>query len=225
MTRACLLTCTLILTLALLTACEGPWPELVALDAPLPPAPALTPTPGNPAPPPVACARQPASGFAATWTTQAGVAARLACAIDEEQVVQTSIQHFEHGAMLELHPDSRNGWGNYVLFDDGTFARFNDAYASGGNPTLHPLTPPPGYYAPRLSFNIVWVEAQGGKIGQRLGWGTDAERAGPGRRQRFTHGAMFWVQPTDQVLVFYESTVAAEPEAHWQLFDTSSSTP
>jgi hypothetical protein len=164
-----------------------------------------------------ACLVGPAQGFGTVWSRYPLVAASLGCSADAATTVHTSIQHFEHGMMLELHPDSGDAWGIYALFEDGTFLRYNDTWTAG-DPETHRLTPPPGRYEPVRGFNKVWFDPRK-PVRARLGWGLDKEVGGPGARQRFANGAMFWVRPTDQILVLHETAPYAGRIARWQLFD------
>jgi hypothetical protein len=168
--------------------------------------------------PPQGCAVAAEPDFGAVWSAQRVVASAIGCPTAPAAGANTSIQHFEHGMMLELNPDSRGTRGIYVLFEDGTFARYTDPYKTG-DPATRNLNPPPGFHEPELGFNKVWFEMEGGRIRERLGWGTDKEVAAPGTRQRFQYGAMFFVGPTKQVLVLYELAPLAGPIGRWQMFD------
>jgi hypothetical protein len=64
------------------------------------------------------------------------------------------------------------GYGSYgtimVMFNDGTFQRFQNTYVEGeGEPTM---TPPAGLYAPKRGLGKVWREGTGARVRERLGW-------------------------------------------------------
>jgi hypothetical protein len=168
---------------------------------------------------PAACPDPVAPGFAPVLAHAPASAAALGCPIDEPIPVFTSIQKFEHGAMVELHPDSLTGWGDYVLFDDGSFLRYDDINADK-HPYERPLHPPPGRYVPHDIWGTIWLLNLRGQIRTRLGWGIEPEHPAPGIRQRFDHGALFWVPGDGQILAIYDQAPWAGRITRWQLFDT-----
>jgi hypothetical protein len=126
--------------------------------------------------------------------------------------------------MVWFDQDSRMSKAIYVLFDDGSFARFDDTWEEG-QPVSHNQNPPPGLYEPIRGFGKIWFEGTGARVRERLGWATDQEQGGAGARQRFANGSMYWIEPSDQILVLYEFTPYAGPIARWQLFNDTFNTP
>ena len=92
-----------------------------------------------------------------------------------------------------------------MLFDDGTFARFDDTWVEG-QPAGHNQTPPPGLFEPVRGFGKVWFEGTGARVRERLGWATDQEAGGAGARQTLHRGSMYWVGASNQILVLYQYT-------------------
>ena len=153
------------------------------------------------------------------------MAANIGCPNEaHETVIASAIEHFQHGTMVWLNPDSRGSKSIYVLFDDGTFARFDDTWTED-QPAGHNQTPPPGLFEPVRGFGKVWFEGTGARVRDRLGWATDQEVGGQGARQRYNNGSMYWVGASNQILVLYEYSPFIGAFARWQLFNDTFNQP
>lgn len=90
----------------------------------------------------------------------------------------------------------------YTLFDDGTYARFDDVYDPTAPGTRFPTPEPPvGRTVPSGALYKVWNEIAG--MRERLGFATAepiVERFG--QMQMFEYGEMFYVSPLSEVYVF-----------------------
>jgi hypothetical protein len=171
------------------------------------------------------CNSLPVRGFGKVWAEHPQTAVNLNCPSEpRETIIQSAVQHFEHGTMVWLNQDTRGGKAIYVLFDDGTFARFDDTWDES-QPATHNQNPPAGRYEPVRGFGKVWFEGTGARVRERLGWATDLEKGGAGARQRFNNGSMYWMEPSNQILALYEFTPYGGPTARWQLFNDSFNTP
>ncbi len=177
------------------------------------------------APVPTGCPATPVRGFGTVWANKPGVAANVGCPSDQhETVVQSAIQHFEHGTMIYVNPDPLGAKKIFVLFDDGTFASFDDTWAEG-QPAGHNQTPPAGRFEPVRGFGKVWFEGTGARVRERLGWATDQETGGAGARQSYARGTMYWVGASNQILVLYQFTATGQQVSRWQLFNDTFNTP
>jgi hypothetical protein len=157
---------------------------------------------------PVVCQRVPVRGFGRVWANNPAVQRALGCPqafppFDQEVVVQTAYQPFEHGTMLWI---SRTTWMQersiYVFFNDGTLQMFDDTWRDG-QPVNSGLTPPAGRYEPQRGFGKVWREGTGARVRERLGWATAQEQGGPGAYQRFQKGEMYWTGAANRIYVLY----------------------
>jgi len=143
---------------------------------------------GKPVPPPVRCAGQqiPIRGFGKVWADHPEVQSKLGCSFEQERVVTTAQQYFEHGQMLDVignydyYGYSGSGYKTiYVLFDDGTMVSFPDNYVDGSpEPNIQA---PSGLYVPVRGFGKVWREGTGARVRERLGWATAPETVAVGR--------------------------------------------
>ena len=69
----------------------------------------------------------------------------------------------------------------FVLFDDGTYQRFEDTYVEGRPSACSPSPVPRGFVLPQRGFNKVWCEGAGAQVRERLGWAIEPEKGGAGR--------------------------------------------
>jgi hypothetical protein len=121
--------------------------------------------------------------------------------------VETVYQPFEHGAMVW---SNQIGWFAqpviYVLYNDGTFQRFEDTFDRATDPVEGEEAPPQGFYEPILGFGKVWREQSG--VREALGWATEEEIPGAGRFQTFLGGAMIWLSQRGETYVFLDDHYA-----------------
>ena len=160
------------------------------------------------------CDSTPVRGFGTVWANNPSVQARLGCAyswLGGEQATNTAVQSFEHGKMVwvdtapspQYYPLYNWQKAIYVLFDDGTYALYQDTWDSS-QPANSGLKPPAGLYEPNRGFDKVWLNATGAKVRERLGWATEPqERGGKGAIQGFWHGQMVWIEASNEIMVNY----------------------
>ena len=172
------------------------------------------------------CTSLPEEGIGKLWSNNAGLRAALRCPdflptdgrnfADRE--IATSYQRFEHGAMLWV--DIFYGPGVYlnyqdiyVLYDDGSFEKFDDDW-DNTQPIDDPsIVPPDGFYQPVAGFGKVWREQPG--VRDRLGWAIAPESSSDGVIQPFQRGEMIWREAEDLIWVFYQDSW----EVHEDTFD------
>jgi hypothetical protein len=105
-----------------------------------------------------------------------------------------------------------------VLYNDGTFARYNDTWTED-QPVDDPnITAPNGLFQPVRGFGKVWRETPG--VRDRLGWATNAEQGSTGAYQRFDYGTMVQLDNTNQIYVFY-GDLYWQSTGTWQVFPNS----
>ena len=63
------------------------------------------------------------------------------------------------------------------------------------------------------------------RVRDRLGWATDQEVGGPGARQAFGNGSMYWIGASNQILVLYEYSPFTGLISRWQLFNDTFNQP
>lgn len=106
----------------------------------------------------------------------------LSCPTSASQTLQYDWMPFEHGSMLH-HPLS----SIFVLFEDGTFIRYDDLPPVSGdsNPSL---VAPQGLFKPDGIFGAIWYAHP--ELQTRLGWATTPASTYNGLDQQFLdHGA------------------------------------
>jgi len=101
---------------------------------------------------------------------------------------QGADQAFEHGRMIWREDKKRI----YVLYDDNTWADYEDTFNSDTDPISTGLQPPAGLQEPAFGFGKVWRGQAG--VRDRLGWATEGEQAYPGAIQRFAWGQKLWAR-------------------------------
>jgi hypothetical protein len=188
------------------------------------PAPTLTPSftptntsvPGSTLPPAGGCP-PPAGGFGLIYMSDPALQAALGCATSHHPditpdawSVQTAFQPYENGLMLW---SARLGWYEqsviYVLFNDGTYRRYNDTWQEGVDPESGGETPPDGLVEPARGFGKVWRSNP--DVRGALGWALSPESGGEGQMQLFTGGEMLFVSQVGQTYIFLHG-----PPASWR---------
>lgn len=151
----------------------------------------------------------PEGGFLTIWQSDPQLQTTLGCPTSGHPrtepaawQVETSYQPFQHGAMIWSNKD---GWFEqplvFVLYEDGTYERFQDTFDPGTDPVSGGDTPPDGLVEPKFGFGKVWREEAG--VRDRLGWATAEESAGIGRYQIFDmQHRMVWISQTNQTYLF-----------------------
>lgn len=152
--------------------------------------PSATPTPRatlTPAPAPTATAapcRQALTGG------DAEINARnlgLGCPKGQAATIQMARQRFQYGQMI---------WRSdvtapqvYVLYNDGRWAAYPDAWKEGDPADDPALTPPSGLQQPVRGFGKVWREQLGGSTAA-VGWAIEPEAGVQGQAQDWDHGTV-----------------------------------
>jgi hypothetical protein len=87
----------------------------------------------------------------------------------------------------------------YVLFNNGTYQRFNDTFQEGVDQASSGAQPPSGMLEPVRGFGKVWRESSG--VRDTLGWAISGESGGSGQVLLFERGEMVYVSQAGQVYV------------------------
>ena len=195
------------------TASVSSTPSVPSATATSTVAPSATAIPSTPTPTSYSspdCKMLPEGVFLTIWERTASFQAVLGCPTSTHPriepaawEVETSYQLFEHGAMIW---SNQIGWYQhpviYVLYDDGTFQRFEDTYDSVTDSVAGEMTPPAGLYEPILGFGKIWREQPG--VREALGWATVKEIHAGGRFQTFAGGAMIWLSQRGETYVLFD---------------------
>ena len=164
----------------------------------------------------VECSTTPVRGFGALWTENDNVRSELGCPESYqggEKGIQTAYERFQNGTMIWI--DAQDVYNPIhsvlVLYDDGTFARYEDTW-SEGQPVDDPdIGVPSGLYQPVRGFGKVWREAP--DVRDRLGWALEPEQGSAGAYQRFNYGTMIQIDSQGKIWVFYG-------DLYWQMTGT-----
>lgn len=196
------------------TPTDTPEPQAVlsllelAMQATILPSELLPPPPTQPAvdpgmvfptaPPPVSCPAPPPGGFGPIFASDSTLPERLGCplGVPPVEIIGTA-QEYEGGIMIWLQGPI------YVLYNDGTFRRYEDTFIDGVDPEITGETPPPGRVEPRRGFGKLWRTTP--EVRQRLGWPFDNELGGPVTTQRFDRGLMVAIALRSQIIVLAET--------------------
>lgn len=144
-----------------------------------------TTTPSTP-PPSHGCSIAPVSGFGAFWGSNATVRECIGCAKEAEKNAWMGEQTFVGGKAF---------WRDdidviYVLYNDGTWQQFPDAWRVGDPEYPCTATPPEGQYQPKRGFGRLWCD--NATVKSKLGWATIEERGFTGAVEAFERGLMIW---------------------------------
>jgi hypothetical protein len=101
---------------------------------------------------------------------------------------QGADQAFQRGRMIWREDKKRI----YVLYDDNTWADYEDTFNYDTDPISTGLQSPAGLQEPAYGFGEVWREQVGVRDG--LGWATDGEQAYQGAIQRLAWGQKLWAR-------------------------------
>jgi hypothetical protein len=131
----------------------------------------------------------------------------LGCAVAPMFTAPTALQHFEHGAMLNLK-------GIYMLqeglasvsgtpIDGGTWSGARNTWREPEPAQLGLVPPGPGLVEPILGFGKAWREQFGGPDGP-LGWATEDESTVDASWQLFERGIVVVTRPGDGLILYHE---------------------
>jgi hypothetical protein len=168
------------------------------------------------------CPETPLRGFGILWTTNDSVRSRIGCAEPfaygfGERAIPTAYQEFENGAMLwvDVQDDYYPLKSVLVLYNDGSFARYQDNWDSSQPVDDPSIVPPDGLHQPKFGFGKIWREAP--NVRDRLGWALEPEAGSEGVFQRFNFGVMVWRGNEDLIWVFYGDLYWGE-SGTWEVF-------
>src|SRR5258708_29025723 len=123
-------------------------------------------------------------GVLATMLTQdGGPKAALGCAAGPATAITAAILSFENGSML--YASQLGDLGNkliYVLYNNGTYQRFDDTWVENVDPASTGEIPPTGRNTPVRGFVQAWHNNPAVK--GALGWATNTEAGTNGELQR-----------------------------------------
>lgn len=111
-------------------------------------------------------------------------------------------QVFENGRMIWLE----NTQSILVLYSDGQFERFDDAWQPGDPESDPTLVPPDGFYQPVRGFGKIWREQA--DVRQRLGWALAPEQGFTTMIQQEHHegsssGSPVYLRAADGQIIWY----------------------
>jgi hypothetical protein len=109
-------------------------------------------------------------------------------AVEAQIAFQGAEQAFEHGRMIWRGDKVRI----YVLYDDNTWADYEDTYDSATDPVKENLQAPAGLQEPAFGFGKVWRKQPG--VRERIGWAKGGEAAIQGKGQRLAGGEKLWTE-------------------------------
>jgi len=96
------------------------------------------------------------------------------CPVADALTVQGAQQPFQGGAMMWIPGIEGNDW-IYVLYNDGTWQRYEDTWHEGLPQSDPGIIPPAGYEQPVRGFGKVWRERP--EVQNKLNWATAGESA------------------------------------------------
>lgn len=147
------------------------------------------------------CPTQPQGSFGAIYQSAPDIATAIGCPLlGAVHTASSAYQTFQNGAMIWL--SSLGGAPQptiYVLYNNGTYQRFNDTFTDGVDPESGGETPPSGLVEPVRGFGKVWRNNLGVRDG--LGWATSGETGGAAQVQLFERGEMVFVTQAGQTYV------------------------
>ena len=164
-----------------------------------------TPAPTQKAATALKCTGAPQGGFAAVWSKDPALQKAIGCAVTAAVAINSASLNFDNGKML---------WASqladtptkviYVLYNNGTYQRYNDTWFEGTDPESTGEIAPAGKITPVRGFGKVWHNNPAVKSG--LGWATGTEAGTPGQIQRFERGEMLFVAALGQTFIFVGGT-------------------
>jgi serine/threonine-protein kinase len=147
------------------------------------------------------CSTTPQGGFGAIYQGDSTTQTALGCPLTGSSTTANSAyQPFQNGVMIWL-----SSLGSlpqpviYVLFNNGTYQRFNDTFQDGVDPASSGAQPPEGLLEPVRGFGKVWRESSG--VRDTLGWASAGESGGSGQVLLFERGEMVYVSQAGQTYI------------------------
>lgn len=118
-----------------------------------------------------------------------------------ETNVRTALQHFESGIMVWTERSRATHRTIYAIFSDGpTYRAYDDPWREG-DPATPDVIPPPGRFAPRGGFGVVWM--QDADLRTRMGWAIEErEQFDRATIQVFTNGLILEMDGRSELYMF-----------------------
>lgn len=145
------------------------------------------------------CPNPPAGVFMNVVTANPSTLTMVGCPVGQPPVTSGysgAVQMFERGMMLWVGTAPNV---IYVLYNDGTMARYDDTFIQGVDPDEIGQTPPPNLIAPIRGFGKVWSNDPFVQSG--LGWATQGEQGLDLTVHEFTSGRMIYISQQNRVYV------------------------
>ncbi len=140
------------------------------------------------------CAALPQGGFAAAYSSDAGLAAQLGCPLGLVSF-PTASQTYQMGDLLWMQGPPQ---AIYALFNTGRFQRYDDTFNAATDPASGGETPPPGLLEPVRGFGKVWRTF--GEV-RAMGWAMTEEVGGQSTAQIFERGQMVYFPQRGMIFV------------------------
>lgn len=150
------------------------------------------------------CQFLPSGGFGQLIISQPDLPTQIGCPVGAPPVtvsLASAAQTFERGAMIWV---SGSPSVIYVLFNNGTFLRFDDTFVAGVDPESGGQTPPSGLLEPVRGFGKVWRMSDAVRSG--LGWATNPESASNATVQDFDRGRMLNLPSRGDIVILTYQT-------------------
>jgi hypothetical protein len=115
---------------------------------------------------------------------------QLTCVTSEQQTLWMARQPFQHGQMIWRSDEP----AIYVLYNDGTYTRYEDQWTEDQPVDDPTLRPPEGMLQPKRGFGRLWREQLGGANSvkfARIGWATEEEKGMDATVQQWKGGQIF----------------------------------
>lgn len=145
------------------------------------------------------CQFTPPGGFGVLVSTNPALTAQIGCPVGappETTSRNGALQGYERGSMIWIGDPVGS---IYVLYADGTFARYDDTFSPGVDPEMGGETPPEGLVEPIRGFGKIWREQAGVREG--IGWATGGESGDVATTLDFTNGRMIYLPGRGDILV------------------------
>lgn len=138
----------------------------------------------------------PVGGFGSVYTVDPVLAAQIGCSSGAPMPFPAAVQTFEHGVMIYVGSTPA---AIYVLYNNGSYSRFNDTFVDGIDPTSGGEMPPPGLIEPIRGFGKVWRSDP--TVRNTLGWAIQPETGTTATVLLFQTGQMIALPPLGQIAV------------------------
>jgi hypothetical protein len=146
------------------------------------------------------CTSIPDGGFGGIYQANPELAAEIGCPVGAAISANNAFQDYERGIMVWVSSVGAGDQpGIYVIYDNGSYQRFNDTWIGGVDPDSVGLAPPAGLIEPVRGFGKVWRESPG--VSDTIGWARSGEGGGSSFVQSFERGEMVYVPQNGQTYI------------------------